>query len=70
VQTQDAPQRLAEMLRQWLKEANLATSLEELGIPQEGIDQFTEDALKQWTGTFNPVSLDAKRVKSLYQSVI
>lgn len=66
---EDAPERLAQMLTKWLKEANLATSLAELSVPQEGIDQFTEDALKQWTGTFNPVPLDAKRVKSLYQSV-
>ena len=70
VQTQEAPQRLAEMLKQWLKEAKLSTSLEELGVPQEGVDQFTADALKQWTGTFNPIPLDAKRVKSLYESVI
>ena len=69
IRTEEAPERLAEMLTQWLREANLATSLEELSVPPEGIDQFTEDALKQWTGTFNPVPLDAKRVKALYQSV-
>ncbi len=66
---EDAPERLATMLTQWLKEANLATSLEELSVSQEGIEQFTEDALKQWTGTFNPIPLDAKRVKNLYQAV-
>ncbi|MGI9467225.1 MAG: iron-containing alcohol dehydrogenase [Rubripirellula sp.] len=69
VRVEDGPERLATMLTQWLKEANLATSLEELSVPQEGIEQFTEDALKQWTGTFNPIPLDAKRVKDLYQSV-
>ena len=52
-----------------VNEANLATSLKELAVPQEGIEQFTEDALKQWTGTFNPIPLDEKRVKALYQSV-
>ncbi len=69
VRVEDAPERLATMLTKWLKEANLATSLEELSVPREGIEQFTEDALKQWTGTFNPIPLDAKRVKDLYQSV-
>ncbi|HBV65451.1 MAG TPA: alcohol dehydrogenase [Rhodopirellula sp.] len=69
VRAEDAPERLATMLTQWLKEANLATSLKELSIPQEGIEQFTEDALKQWTGTFNPIPLDAQRVKNLYHSV-
>ena len=70
VHTEDAPERLATMVTQWLKEANLATSLTELSIPQEGIEQFTEDALKQWTGTFNPIPLDGQRVKALYQSVV
>ena len=69
VRVEDAPERLAAMLTQWLKEANMATSLKELAVPQEGIEQFTEDALKQWTGTFNPIPLDEKRVKALYQSV-
>ena len=69
VLVEDAPERLAAMLTQWLKEANMATSLKELAVPQEGIEQFTEDALKQWTGTFNPIPLDEKRVKALYQSV-
>ncbi|MAI73859.1 MAG: alcohol dehydrogenase [Rhodopirellula sp.] len=70
VRVEEAPERLAAMLTQWLKEANLATSLEELSVPQDGIEQFTEDALKQWTGTFNPIPLDSKRVKALYRSVI
>ncbi len=69
VRVEDAPERLATMLTKWLKEANLATSLEELSVPREGIEPFTEDALQQWTGTFNPIPLDAKRVKALYPSV-
>ena len=69
VPTEEAPMRLAELLTKWLQEANLATSLAELSIPPEGIDQFTEDALKQWTGTFNPIPLDRQRIKALYRSV-
>lgn len=65
----EAPDRLAAMVTQWLREAGLATSLNELAIPASGIDAFVEDALKQWTGTFNPIPLDAERTRHLYRSV-
>ena len=69
VPTADAPERLATMVTGWLREAGLATSFHELSIPASGIDTFVEDALKQWTGTFNPVPLDADRTRGLYRSV-
>ncbi len=69
VLTPEAPQRLAELVIHWLREAGLATSLDELSIPASGIDLFVEDALKQWTGTFNPVPLDPDRTRGLYDSV-
>jgi alcohol dehydrogenase len=69
VPTVDAPNRLAELVVLWLKQAGLATSLEELSIPSSGIDAFVEDALRQWTGTFNPIPLDADRTRDLYRSV-
>ncbi|MEM8666595.1 MAG: iron-containing alcohol dehydrogenase [Planctomycetota bacterium] len=66
VTVEQSPDQLAEMVIQWLREAKLKASLEELNIPQDGIDGCIEDALKQWTGTFNPVPLDAGRVRNLY----
>jgi alcohol dehydrogenase len=66
--TEEAPERLAQRVVEWLRQAGLKTSLNELGIPTEGIDAFVKDALKQWTGTFNPVPLDAQRARSLYDS--
>jgi alcohol dehydrogenase len=69
VSTGDAPERLANMVVAWLRVAGLATSLDELSIPASGIDTFVEDALKQWTGTFNPIPLDADRTRGLYRSV-
>jgi alcohol dehydrogenase len=69
VATEEAPDRLAEMVRGWLREAGLATSLDELSIPDDGIDTIVQDALQQWTGTFNPVPLDADRTRQLYRSV-
>ena len=65
----EAPDRLASMVTSWLREAGLATSFDELSIPSSGIDTFVEDALRQWTGTFNPVPLDATRTRQLYGSV-
>lgn len=64
-----APERLAELVESWLRQAGLATSLSELQINGETIDQLCEDALKQWTGTFNPVPLDRQRAQSLYEEV-
>ncbi len=65
----EAPERLSTMVRQWLLEAGLATSLEELSIAESDIGSLADDALKQWTGTFNPVPLDAGRTGDLYRSV-
>lgn len=69
VDVSDAPERLAAMVTGWLREAGLATSFDELSIPSSGIDSFVEDALKQWTGTFNPIPLNADRTRQLYRSV-
>ena len=69
VKTDDAPDRLADMVVGWMREAGLATSLDELSIPQSGINVFVQDALKQWTGTFNPIELSAERVDRLYRAV-
>ncbi|MCP4892006.1 MAG: iron-containing alcohol dehydrogenase [Rubripirellula sp.] len=70
VSEQEAPDRLAEMVVGWLREADLKISLDELSIPPEGIDTYVQDALKQWTGTFNPVPLDAQRARDLYLSTV
>ena len=69
VATEDAPERLASLVTQWLKEAGMATSFDELAIPSSGIDTFVQEALKQWTGTFNPIPLDADAARKLYRSV-
>lgn len=69
IQVDEAPERLAEMITNWLREAGLATSLDELSIPTTGIDTFVEDALKQWTGTFNPIPLNKDLTRDLYRSV-
>lgn len=69
VTDESAPERLAETVEAWLREAGMATSLDELSIPSSEIAMLAEDALKQWTGTFNPIPLDANRAEQLYRSV-
>ncbi len=65
----NAPGRLADVVEQWVQSAGLATSLSELSIPASEIEQLVDDALQQWTGTFNPIALDAESVRGLYRSV-
>lgn len=64
-----APDRLAEHVQAWLKRAGLATSLTELQIPDDTITTLSEDALRQWTGNFNPIPLDLRKTQSLYLAV-
>jgi alcohol dehydrogenase len=69
IKTEEASQRLADTVTEWVRQAGLATSLSELSIPESGIEAFIDDALRQWTGTFNPIPLDNARTRELYQSV-
>lgn len=69
VSESEAPERLASQVIQWLKEAGLATSLNALKIPASGIESCVEQALQQWTGTFNPIPLDKANAEMLYRSV-
>jgi len=69
VDTGEAPERLARLVTDWVRMAGLATSLSELSIPNSGIEAFVDDALRQWTGTFNPIPLDSDRTRQLYHSV-
>lgn len=63
-----APERLATMVESLARRANLATSLTQLQIPAADVETLAADAMKQWTGTFNPVPLDLEKVRSLYRA--
>jgi alcohol dehydrogenase len=63
-----APERLAAMVESLARRANLATSLTQLQIPAADVETLAADAMKQWTGTFNPVPLDLEKVRSLYRA--
>lgn len=65
----EAPEQLATLVTKWLEKAGLATSLNALKIPASGIESCVEEALQQWTGTFNPIPLDKANAEMLYRSV-
>lgn len=65
----DASERLVEMVMGWMQAAGLATSLSDLGLSDLPIGELVDEALQQWTGTFNPVQLSADVVERLYQDV-
>ena len=64
----DAAERLANLMKDLLRKSQLATSLSELSVTADQYDQLSADALKQWTGNFNPVSLTEEGVVDLYRS--
>ncbi|MEM6689567.1 MAG: iron-containing alcohol dehydrogenase [Planctomycetota bacterium] len=61
---------LASLFESWVRAAGLHNTLTELGVPSEAISAMSEDALQQWTGTFNPVGLDSDRVKRIYREIL
>ncbi|SMP78425.1 alcohol dehydrogenase/alcohol dehydrogenase [Neorhodopirellula lusitana] len=69
ISEKDSPDRLAEQVEDWMRAAGLATSLDELSVPSSDIGMFVDDALEQWTGTFNPIALDEDSVRMLYREV-
>lgn len=69
IATSDAPDALAELVLSWMEAAELAVSLDELSIPTSDIGMFVDDALQQWTGTFNPIPLDEDSVRMLYRDI-
>jgi alcohol dehydrogenase len=58
---------LAARLEQLARAGGLPASLQELGVPLDGVAALSLDAAKQWTGTFNPRVFDASAAKELYE---
>ncbi len=70
VSPDDAPQRLAEHLTAFLALAGLKKDLGQLSVSEDAIPALSADASQQWTGTFNPIALDAQNIASLYRSAL
>ena len=63
----DAGQQLAARLEQLARTGGLPATLHSQDIPREGLPVLAENATKEWTGTFNPRTLDAASALALYE---
>ena len=63
----DAGQQLAARLEQLARIGGLPATLHSQDIPREGLPVLAENATKEWTGTFNPRTLDAATALALYE---
>lgn len=61
-------QSLADTLSGFCEHSGLKTRLSEIGVSQELLPELAAAAVKQWTGTFNPVPVDQKALLDIYQA--
>ena len=59
---------LAEILTRFCSEGGLKVRLQDLGVAEENLSTLADAAAVQWTGTFNPVSVDAPSLLAIYEN--
>ncbi len=64
----DSVEAAAVLLEDLCRRAGLETTLSDLQVPSEALPRLAEEAVPQWTGTFNPVALDAEGFLSIYRA--
>lgn len=65
--TPGGSEQLAAMLTRFCEEGGLKTRLKDLGIDEDRLPALADAAAVQWTGTFNPVSVDAPSLLAIYE---
>ena len=60
-------ERLAERLEELARIGGLRRTLQSINVPREDLPLLSENATKEWTGTFNPRPLDAGAALALYE---
>jgi alcohol dehydrogenase len=63
----NAGNRLATRLEELARAGGLPRTLESINVPREDLAILSENATKEWTGTFNPRPLDAAAALALYE---
>ncbi len=58
----------AQVILDFLEQAQLATSLIDLDVPEEDLPMLSREAERQWTAQFNPAPVDAERLQSIYEA--
>jgi alcohol dehydrogenase len=61
---------LAEWFRKLVASSGLKTSLTDLQIPASQLSDLSQEAARQWTASFNPISVDAGSLENLYRSAL
>lgn len=59
---------LAQMLTRFCEEGGLKIRLQDLGVEEEKLSTLADAAAVQWTGTFNPVSVDGPSLLAIYKN--
>ncbi len=63
-----AGELIATYIRRFAMAAGLPSNLRQCHVERSTLPQLAEEAAKQWTGTFNPRSVDAKSLLELYEA--
>ena len=63
----DAGNGLANRLEELAHIGGLPRTLQSINVPREDLPILSENATKEWTGTFNPRPLDASAALALYE---
>lgn len=63
----DAAEWLAEFVRETLEAGGLPNRLRDHGVARESLPDLAVDAAQQWTGTFNPRTVQAAELLRLYE---
>ncbi|MDF1862760.1 MAG: iron-containing alcohol dehydrogenase [Verrucomicrobiales bacterium] len=61
---------LADRVRELLRCSGMDISLSTLGVTEEQLPLLAEEASKQWTAQFNPLSVDASALEQVYRAAL
>ena len=61
---------LDELVTNHLKLAGLPLSISDFGVKDEHVGELAEDAMGQWTSSFNPIDLSYRDFSQLYGAVL
>jgi alcohol dehydrogenase len=64
------PNALADWIARLARQAGLAGTLTERGVPADSIPQLAAAASQQWTAKFNPVEITVTDCQRIYESAL
>ena len=63
----DAGEKLAKKLEQLAAAGDLSARLSMVGVPKDDLEMLAEEAVRQWTGSFNPRAFNASGALEVYR---